>query len=260
MIAPISAIGRGISRWVSTVGALARFLSVILVAAVRLPAPGRKVVWRVFKDQIWFTAVQAIPLLAILSAILSFLVISQAVKELGRLGASELIGTLLVLAIVRELGPLLTALTVAGRSGTAIASELATNRAMGEIKALEGMGIDPVHYIVLPRFGGAVISIFGLIILFDIVAIASGLVAAMSSGMATTRYFEIVMRSLTFQDIWITIAKGFVFGGVIGLLPSFQGLAAGGASTDVPVAASKAIVGSMLGIFLLSVVFVLFSI
>jgi phospholipid/cholesterol/gamma-HCH transport system permease protein len=157
------------------------------------------------------------------------------------------------------LGPLLTALTVAGRSGTAIAAELATNRTMGEIKALEGMGIDPVHYIVLPRFWGSVVSIFGLIILFDIVAIASGLVAATTSGMASTRYFDIVMRSLTYEDIWITVAKGLVFGGVIGLLPSFQGLAAKGASTDVPVAASKAIVGSMLGIFLISVLFVIFA-
>lgn len=260
MIAPISIVGSGVSRWVSQLGALARFLFSILAAAFRLPAAGRKVVWRVFKDQIWFTAVQAIPLVAVLSAILSFLVISQAVKELGRLGASELIGTLLVVAIIRELGPLLTALIVAGRSGTAIAAELATNRAMGEIKALEGMGIDPVHYIVLPRFSGAVISIFGLTILFDVVAIASGLVAAISSGMASTRYFDIVMRSLTYQDLWITVAKGLVFGAVIGLLPSFQGLAARGASTDVPIAASRAIVGSMLGIFMLSVVFVIFAI
>jgi phospholipid/cholesterol/gamma-HCH transport system permease protein len=260
VIAPIAGIGRVVSRWVSQLGALTRFLSSISIAAIRLPRAGRKVVWRVFKDQVWFTAVQAIPLVAILSAILSFLVISQAVKELGRLGASELIGTLLVLAIVRELGPLLTALTVAGRSGTAIAAELATNRTMGEIKALEGMGIDPVHYIVVPRFWGALVSVFGLIILFDIVAIASGLVAASTSGMAPTRYFDIVMRSLTYQDIWITVAKGVVFGAVVGLIPSFQGLAAGGASTDVPVAASRAIVGSMLGIFLLSVVFVLFAI
>lgn len=259
MIAPIAGIGSGVSRWVSRLGALARFLFDIVVAAIRLPAAGRNVVWRVFKGQVWFTAVQAIPLLAVLSAILSSLVISQAVQELGNLGATELIGTLMVIAIVRELGPLLTALTVAGRSGTAIASELATNRSMGEIRALEGMGIDPVHYIVLPRFAGAIVSIFGLVILFDVVAIASGLVAAVLAGMTPDRYFEIVLRSLTFQDVWLTVAKGVVFGTVIGVLPSFHGLAAGGAPTDVPIAASKAIVGSMLGIFLLSVVFVLLT-
>ena len=91
-----------------------------------------------FLTQVWFTAIQAIPLIVVLSGILSFLVISQAGRELGRIGATELIGSLMVIAIVRELGPLLTALIVAGRSGTAIAAELATNRVMGEIYALEG--------------------------------------------------------------------------------------------------------------------------
>src|SRR5207245_1837794 len=81
-------------------------------------------------------AADAVGLVVLLSGILSFLVISQAVRELGQLGATDFIGTLIVVAIVRELGPLITALTVAGRSGTAIAAELATNRVRGEVRAV----------------------------------------------------------------------------------------------------------------------------
>ncbi|MFQ5551647.1 MAG: ABC transporter permease, partial [Gemmatimonadales bacterium] len=172
----------------------------------------------------------------------------------------EFIGSLMVIAIVRELGPLLTALTVAGRSGTAIASELATNRAMGEIKALEAMGIDPRQYIVVPRFGGAIVSIFSLIIVFDVVAIAAGMLAAMTNGMDMQRYFEIVLSSLNIEDTWLTVAKGLAFGSIIGLLPAYHGLAAKGAPTDVPIAASRAVVGSIIGIFVLSVVFVALTI
>ena len=143
-----------------------------------LPKAGRRVAFRVLLKQVWFTAIQAIPVVVVLASILSFLLISQAVRELGRLGATELIGRLMVIAIVRELGPLITALIVIGRSGTAIAAELATNKVMGEVQALEGMGIDPNHYLVLPRLGGAVISVCGLIIVFDMVSIVAGLVAA----------------------------------------------------------------------------------
>lgn len=215
--------------------------------------------WRVLINQVWFTALQAIPLVVVLAGISSFLVISQAVRELGRLGATELIGTLMVIAIVRELGPLVTALLVAGRSGTAIAAELATNKVMGEVHALEGMGIDPVHYLVLPRFGAGVFSVFGLMILFDLVAIVSGFIAATAAGMSSAHYFDIVLTSLTLRDVWFTVAKGLAFGMVIGIVPSFFGLRVRGQPTEVPVASSGAVVLSILTIFVLSAVFVFFA-
>lgn len=212
-----------------------------------------------FLDQVWFTAVQAIPLVVVLAGILSALVTAQAVRELGRLGATELIGTLMVVAIVRELGPLLTALIVAGRSGTAIASELATNRVMGEIDALEGMGIDPVHYLVLPRFLGGIVSVFGLLVLFDIVAVLAGLTAAVFNGMTAGRYFDIVLASLAFRDVRLTIVKGLTFGIIIGTVPAFHGLATRKAATQVPIATSQAVVVSIVGIFLFSAVFIAVS-
>jgi phospholipid/cholesterol/gamma-HCH transport system permease protein len=217
------------------------------------------VTFRILTRQVWFTALQAIPIVIVLAAILSFLLISRAVQELGRLGATEWIGRLMVIAIVGELGPLLTALIVTGRSGTAIAAELATNKVMGEINALEGMGIEPAQYLVLPRLGGAIISVFGLIIVFDLVSIIAGLVAASLSGMAAARYFEIVIASLTFKDAWLTVAKGIVFGMIVGTVPSFHGLSVGNAATEVPVAASRGVVVSILAIFLASGLFVVVS-
>jgi phospholipid/cholesterol/gamma-HCH transport system permease protein len=205
---------------------------------------------------VWFTAIQALPLVLILAAILSFLVISQASRELGRLGATELLGRLMVVVIVRELGPMLTALAVAGRSGTAIAAELATNKVMGEMHALRGMGIDPLHYHVLPRLGATILSVFGLIVVFDLVAIFSGLVAAGSAGMTSARYFEIVLDSLTFHDVLLTAMKGLLFGVIVGLIPCFHGLSIRGRPTEVPIAASQAVVMSIIAIFVCSGLFV----
>jgi len=254
--APISALGRGVARRVARTGGLARFLVRTIAAWGTLSAGGRRVVRRVMLNQIWFTALQAIPIVIVLAGILSYLVISQAIRELGRVNATELIGMLMVVAIVRELGPMLTAIAVAGRSGTAIAAELATNTVMGEVRALEGMGIDPLQYLVLPRFIAAIVSVAGLILVFDCVAVVAGLVAAVTNGMSSARYFDIVLRSLTLMDVWLTIAKGLVFGAIIGIVPSYHGLGVRRGPTGVPIASSQAVLGSIVLIFIFSALFV----
>lgn len=259
MTAPVTAFGQHIARQVTLGGALARFFVRTLGAWVTLPREGRRVARRVILNQIWFTALQAIPLVVVLSAILSFLVISQAVAELGRLNATEFLGTLMVLAIVQELGPLLTALVVVSRSGTAIAAELATNTVLGEVRALEGMGIDPVHYLVLPRFGAALVSVLGLLVVFDIVAIMAGLVAATANGMSAARYFDVVLASLSTRDVTLTLGKGLIFGLIVGIVPSWHGLAVRRGPTEVPIAASRAVVVSILGIFIAAALFVMLT-
>ncbi|MFQ5703953.1 MAG: MlaE family ABC transporter permease [Gemmatimonadales bacterium] len=259
MLTPLAAIGGGVTRAIAQLGAMARFSAGSIVSWRWLPRAGRRVVFRVLSAQVWFTALQAIPVVVVLASILSFLLISQAVRELGRLGATELIGRLVVVAIVRELGPLVTALIVTGRSGTAIAAELATNKVMGEVRSLESMGIDPAHYLVIPRFGGAIISVFGLIIVFDVVAVMAGWVAATVNNMTSATYFAIVLNNLDFQDVWLTLAKGLVFGVIVGIVPSFHGLSVGRAATDVPVAASRAVVTSIIAIFIASGLFVAVS-
>lgn len=207
-------------------------------------------------NQIRFTAVHALGLVVFLSSVLAFLVISQAVRELGRYGVTELIGTLMVVAIVRELGPLITALAIAGRSGTAIAAELATNKVLGEVRALEAMGIDPRQYLVLPRFAGGVVSVFVLLVVFDVVAVAAGWAAASFNGMTGARYAEIVLDSLGARDVLLTVAKALTFGAIVGMVPSYYGLAVRGAPTEIPIAASRATVASIVGIFLCSALFV----
>jgi len=247
---PFSRLGGSTARRLSRLGALARFGFGALRSLGTLPAAGRAVALRVTLNQIRFTATDAIGL------VLSFLVISQAVRELGQLGATDFIGTLIVVAIVRELGPLITALTVAGRSGTAIAAELATNRVLGEVRALEAMGIDPRQYLVLPRFFGSLVSVFVLLVVFDIVAVSAGFAAARFNGMVAGRYVEIVLQALALKDVWLTVAKAVTFGVIVGIVPAYYGLAVRGAPTEIPIATSRATVTSIVGIFLCSALFV----
>ena len=151
---------------------------------------------------------------------------------------------------------MITALTVAGRSGTAIATELATNRVLGEARALEAMGIDPQQYLVLPRFLGSLVSVFVLMVAFDVVAIAAGFAAAAFQGMSAERYGDIVLRALEARDVWLTLGKAAGFGIIVGIVPAYYGLAVRGAPTEIPVAASRATVASIVGIFVCSALFV----
>jgi phospholipid/cholesterol/gamma-HCH transport system permease protein len=253
----LAAVGRGTARWLAHVGALARFAFEALASLSRLPGAGRRVAARVLFNQLRFTALEAVGLIVLLSGILSYLTISTTIAQLDKVGASELIGKLMVVAIVRELGPLLTAIAIVGRSGTAITAELATNTVLGEVRALEGMGIDPYHYLVLPRLFGCVVSVTVLMVLFDVVAIVGGfLAAALIAGMSGARYLGIVFANLTTQDVVLTVIKGVLFGLVIGLIPSYQGLSVRRGPTEIPQAVIRGTVNSLALIFVLAAIIV----
>jgi phospholipid/cholesterol/gamma-HCH transport system permease protein len=254
--AVVAAIGHSGARQLSVIGGLARFTLRVARAAGRLSRAGRLVTLRVLINQIRFTALQAVGLVALLSALLSFLVVAQSAAQLGRLGALERIGTIMVVAVIRELGPLLTALIVVSRSGTAIAAEMATNRVLGEITALEAMGIDPYIYLVLPRVLGCIVSVACLMVVFDAVALVSGYLGASTTGMSIEGYTSIVLNTLSAKDVWITVAKGIFFGGAVALFCSFQGLAVTAGPTEIPQAVTRGVVGTIVAIFIMSAIFV----
>ena len=109
-----------------------------------------------------------------LAAALGLLVIGQTVSWLTRFGAINYLGTIMVIVVVRELGPLIAALMVLARIGTANVIELGTARAMGEVEALEALGIDPIHYLVVPRVIGMAVGIFSLTVYLILGALVSG--------------------------------------------------------------------------------------
>ena len=256
MTGPLARLGRETTRRLSALGAPARFACEVGLSAPSLPGAGRRVAARVLFNQLRFTALEAVPLVTLLSGVLSFLVIQMSIRELGQFGAADLIGKLLVVTIVRELGPLLTAIAVVGRSGTAITAELATNSVLGEVRALEAIGIDPNHYLVIPRILGCTISMILLVVLFDVVALCGGYLGASVEGMSGGRYLANVLATLETADVFITIAKGLIFGFIIGLLPSFYGLRVARTPTEIPRAVIRGTVSSIVLIFVVTALFV----
>lgn len=233
-----------------------RFVGAMIRSAMHYPATTRPLALRVILNQIRFTAVQALPLLTTIAFVIGVTVIVQAHAQAARFGFSEVLGKILTTVVVRELGPLLTAIIVIGRSGSAIAAELATNGVLGETEAMESMGVDPHQYLVVPRVVGAAISVTLLALYFDAVTLTSGALFTWILGkVSLVEYLASLRLALVPLDLWLTLAKGSIFGIGIATLCSCEGLLGGRLPTDIPQCVTRGVVSSMLFVFMVSSLF-----
>ncbi|PIS09857.1 MAG: hypothetical protein COT73_12515 [Bdellovibrio sp. CG10_big_fil_rev_8_21_14_0_10_47_8] len=196
-----------------------------LRAALLDQAQGFRTILSVISAQIYFTGWQAIPLISVLALASGGIVILQSSSNLNLLGGAQMIGNLLVVIIVRELGPLMTALVVIARSGTAVASEVGNMRANREIEALESMGINPLSYIVFPRIVGGVISVVCLAFYFTVISLIGGfLLTKLLQDLPMAFYLDSLANALAFEDLWLFLLKNIFSGIIIFVVSCYQGL------------------------------------
>lgn len=197
---------------------------------------------KVFIMQLLFTGVEALPIVALLSLGIGAVLIVQGVAILPQFGQGEIIYDILVLIIVRELGPVLTAFIITARSGSAITTELGNMIVSHEIEAYESVGINPVTYLAVPRLLGVVGSMIILNVYFDIFGLfGSFIVTSMLNPIPIDAYLKNLLEVLTAFDIFISFLKSFVFGYIIAVVSTFYGFKVNRAITEVPVATIKSI-------------------
>ncbi len=213
------------------------------------PAPGvaaRRLVHGIMLTQVMFTGVQALSLVSVIGLLIGASIIIQTNMMVPADG--ELIGRVLVAVVLRELAPLITAIVVAGRSGTAIATELGNMKVNAEVLALSSLGIDPLRYVVLPRMVGCVVSVVALMIYFSIVSLSAAfLLGALSSGASLSSFQQGVAGSVMPHDLGLFFLKGVGLGAIVGWLSCHFGLGVKSSPTEVPQQASRAVVMSLLG-------------
>ncbi len=215
------------------------------LAAIGHPAGG-EVVRRTALYQIYFTGVDAVLVVVSLGLIIGGVVVVQALSILSGTGNEDFLGTLMELVIFREVGPLMAALIVIGRSGSSITVELGNMAVHRELDLLEAMGIDPYRLLVLPRLIGVVAATFCLCMLFDTVAVFGGFgVARLATEISVWQYARIVGWHLTFVDIGLGAVKTVTFGTVIATVSTWQGMAVGRAITEVPQATRRSVIHSL---------------
>lgn len=216
-------------------------------AAIFDQAQGLRTIVSVVSAQIYFTGWQAMPLITVLALATGAISILQSSAQLTLLGGSSAIGNILVVIIVREVGPLFTALIVIARSGTAVASEIGNMRVNREIEALETMGINPLSYIVFPRIVGGIVSVLCLAFYFNVIALLGGFtVTKLINDMPFSFYAESLSNAFTIEDVGLFLLKNTFSGMIIFVVSCYQGLLVKQSSHEVPQVTTKAVVNSII--------------
>jgi phospholipid/cholesterol/gamma-HCH transport system permease protein len=220
-------LGRKLFLLLLTVQGLGAFALITLGVIVKKLYAANCVVQPRVRQEITRSGVALLPMIIFVALALGFLVVGQTVSALANVGATNYLGSMMVIVIVRELGPLLAAGLVLARVGTANVIELGTARALGEVEALEALGIDPVHYLIVPRVIGMALGIFSVTIYLIIGALVSGYLFAFLQDVPLTPsdYYKQIAEALSWLDFVLLALKTVTFGFFIAIVTCYHGLA-----------------------------------
>lgn len=218
-------------------------------ALSRLGALGRHPVRQVLYRQIYFTGIEAAWKISVIGAVLGIVIITQVANIAGM--DPVLIGNVLVWTVVREFGPLFSAIVIIARSSPAVAAELGTMKVIGEVDTIRVMGIDPWDYLVVPRVVGMTISMVILTFYFQVASIFGGLtLASLFMDVPFINQFNNILAALGLFDVGVSLLKSLVFGLVVSCSACFHGLNVQSSVTEIPRATTQAVMQSLIFVFI----------
>jgi len=195
--------------------------------------------------------VQAIPMTALTSLSIGLTLAMQGAHELARMGATSYVPNLVGISLLRELGPLLVGVGVIGRSGSAVTAELGTMKVSEEIEALEVMAINPIRFLVVPRFLAMLVMLPCLTVFGDVIGIAGGWsICHFALGASTQQYLVRLFQSAQPADLAAGIFKSFVFAWLIITIACQAGLQVRGGAEGVGQATTTSVVASILAMLI----------
>ncbi len=215
--------------------------------AFSAPQPARQCIHKIWFEQVRFTGVDALALCCAVGGIVGAIVTIQSMAILPQVGAADSLGRVMAMVVIRELGPLLVAFIIIGRSATAVSVELGTMVVGEETAALRSLGIPLRAYVVFPRIAGITTATIGLLIYFDLAAIICGyLVCNLIVSLPPWFFLTSLARHTQAVDVVATFAKGFLFGSIISSVACYYGLSVRRSPTEIPQAATKTVVVAIL--------------
>lgn len=224
-----------------------RMLALAFAAIFATGRSARRTVHRVTVAQIFFTGAQGLPFVTATALVLgATMMLQMRVAAPGMPG--EIVGKVLATIVLRELAPLVTAIIVASRSGTAIATEIGNMRATLEVLGLSSMGIDPTRYVVLPRLVAVVTSVLVLMVYFGVLALLGAFSLAAVFGtpeLGAMRYG--LGETIALPDLFLFLAKGAGCGALVAVICCHYGMQVKSSITEVPLMTGKAVIRAVLG-------------
>ena len=244
MSSVITDAGRGCIESVRGLGRLTRFAS----RAVRVSftsRPRRSTLVPVALD----VGVMSLPVVLLTGAFIGMVIAVQTFYQLNKLGAENAVGMIINISMVKELGPVLAAVILAGRVGGAMTAQLGTMRVTEQIDALDAMGVDPVRYLVAPRFLVTLLLTPLLTAFSDVIGVIGGwFVSTHGLGITSFHYWDNTGSVLVPWDIYVGIFKSVFFGATIGLIACYKGFHTEGGAEGVGRATTQAFVATFITI------------
>jgi phospholipid/cholesterol/gamma-HCH transport system permease protein len=252
-------LGRKLFRALLTIQGLGAFGLITLAVILRKARVARHLIRPLIGHEVARAGTRLLPMFIFVAMAMGLVVIGQSVSWLTKYGAIKYLGSIMVVVVVRELGPLVAALLVLARIGAANVIELGTARALGEVEALEALGIDPMHYLVVPRVMGMALGTFALTVYFIIGALISGYLWAFIQEVPLQPgdYFRQLAGSLSSLDFVLLAVKTLAFGFIISVVTCYHGLAQPLRLEELSYATVRAIAQSVICCILVDALFIL---
>lgn len=242
---PISAIGKHLRQSILTLGSFTRlFFALIARSSVVFSRP------RLVIQQVHFIGNYSLLIISISGLFVGFVLGLQGYYTLTRYGSEEALGLLVALSLVRELGPVVTALLFAGRAGTSLTAEIGLMKAGEQIAAMEVMAVDPIRRILVPRLWGGIIAMPILAAIFSAVGIIGGwIVAVPMIGVDTGSFWSQMQDGVdVYNDILNGVIKSVVFGFVVTMIALYSGWTAKATPEGVSKATTRTVINGSLAV------------
>ncbi len=258
LTAVVERLGRSTVAGVRELTALVGFVGEVTLTAARISWRPRRFRIVSLTNQIERAGLNAIPIILLMTFLIGIVIAYQGAVQLRRLGFEILTIDMLAITMLRELGVLLTAIMIAGRSGSAFTAEIGTMKVNEEIAAMQALGLDPVEILVLPRIIALVIALPILTVFADVIGLLGGAaMAVVSMDMNTTQFMVRLGEAATLPHFIVGLVKAPAFAVIIGVVGCYEGLRVSGGADSVGVMTTRAVV---LSIFLVIVADAVFSI
>ncbi|MFH1418113.1 MAG: ABC transporter permease [Planctomycetota bacterium] len=208
--------------------------------------------WRLLMPQLLEVGYRSLPVILITGAFVGMVLAVQAIEQFRAVGMEERMGAVVNLSVVRELGPVLAGIMLAGRIGGALTAELGTMKVTEQIDALRSMGVDPIRYLVVPRVLACFLLTPFLTLYADLTGSLGGwFVSVVQGGVDSGPYWDYTRQAVENFDLFSGVLKSFFFGAALGLISCFKGFYCRAGAEGVGRACTEAFVASFIAILML---------
>ncbi len=238
--------GQNLALFFVHVARMSKLAALSLLWTFVIPFKGKKIRWGATFVQMVRIGVESVPIVGVISFCVGLIIAMQAAYQLQQFGATIYVADLVAVTLCRELGPLITAILVAGRSGSAITAEIGTMKVSEELDALETMALNPIGFLVVPRMLAMMIVVPCLTVLADFIGIAGGFVLALTNlKLSFVAYFNQTAEALYAKDFITGLIKSFFFAIIIAQVGAYQGFNVRGGADGVGKSTTTSVVVSI---------------